>query len=134
MLIATQRAPRAARIKRWIASVSGSLLAAITLSAAAAPAVHADASCASGYACVWSSGDFSGTPRSFGAGDAARGWIEFEHLKLSIKNRFTSRPVYAWNGYYRVAACLNPGDQRGAGPFIGATHIAIGDPGTRCLF
>lgn len=122
------------RVTQRLASLIAALFAAATLTATAAPAAQAaDKYCASGNVCVWNGANYENAKNQFTAVDAARGWIQFDNLKFSIKNHLTNRPVYTlkyYAGGYYGWDCLNPGDVRPWG--FWASHLAIGAAGTRC--
>ena len=118
-------------MKRRVLAACGSLLAAASLAAAVAPAAHAGDSCPDGFACVFNGGFYDGAMRQFGAADAGR-TVNFDTPKYSIKNHYTNRAVWSWDGtsiYPNL--CLNPGTKM-AFPYVRSIAIYIGLSGTRC--
>ena len=123
------------RVTQRLASLIAALFAAATLTATAAPAAMADEYCASGNVCVWNGANYQNAKNQFTAADAARGWIQFDKIKFSIKNHLTNRPVYTlkyYAGVYYGWDCQNPGDVKRGDGWFWASHLAIGEAGTRC--
>ena len=129
--IAKHQSPVHRQTKRWLVAGFSTLLAALAISPAAALAADPNATCSSGYVCVWNLNDFRGWPRAFGVATATNTWRYFEQRKFSVKNRFADRSVWSWDGYgygYEHFMCLNIGEQAGAARFVGSVAILIRRP------
>jgi hypothetical protein len=112
--------------RRRLVSVCGALLAAVALSAAAAPAANAGAGCPPSHACVWSLSNYGGAKQDFAAGDAGR-LVFFAQPNRALKNHYENRAVWWYDGYY--IWCLDAGASR---PSVTVLALYITPPGTRC--
>jgi len=120
------------RWTRRLLSTCGALLVVVAASLGLTPAANAGSTlCPSRYVCVFNGASGAGG-LGFGAGGAGR-IIYFPGRKMIVKNRFTDRAVWSWNGSdYRPETCLDPGDTKDGGSFKGSLAIYIGLAGTRC--
>ncbi|HEX8067230.1 MAG TPA: peptidase inhibitor family I36 protein [Thermoleophilaceae bacterium] len=97
-------------MRRKSTSLVALVLAVVAIAVGGTGQASADSYCPDGWVCFWSNTQYEGTKWGYGASWADGSWHWFSNGKWSMKNRFTNRAVYYYNGLSELK-CRNPNDE-----------------------